>query len=73
MTRSRKKLPIVGITTAKTDKPFKQREHRRERAAARNALAARADMPHAKQFGDASDGDKDGKQYRPDLPEVRRK
>jgi hypothetical protein len=30
MSRSRKKHPITGITTAETEKEFKQQEHSRE-------------------------------------------
>jgi hypothetical protein len=37
MSNSRKKVPITGITTARSDKPFKVAEHRRER---RNVHAA---------------------------------
>lgn len=63
MTRSRKKVPITGATTAQSDKPFKKREHRRERAAVRDALATGAEPPHPKSFGDPWDGEKDGKRY----------
>lgn len=51
------------MTTAESDKAFKQREHRRERAAVRDALAAGADLPHAKKFGNPWASEKDGKQY----------
>ena len=36
MARSRRKNPGCGTTTAASDKPFKQQEHRRERAALRD-------------------------------------
>ncbi|MEL4378367.1 hypothetical protein [Brucella cytisi] len=38
MSRSRKKTPITGITTADSDKAFKEAEHRRERRALRSAV-----------------------------------
>lgn len=64
MSRSRKKHPITGITTAETDKPFKQQEHSRERAAVRDALKAEKEvLPHPKGFGDPWNSDKDGKKY----------
>lgn len=63
MTRSHKKVPITGITTADSDKAFKKREHRRERSAVRDALATGSEPPHPKGFGDPWDGDKDGKRY----------
>lgn len=66
MSRSRKKNPITGITTAETEKLFKQQEHQRERANTRTALAnldPEGDvLPHPKQFGNPWAGPKDGKQ-----------
>ncbi|MFO1173615.1 MAG: hypothetical protein U1E48_00150 [Paracoccaceae bacterium] len=66
MSRSRKKTPILAITTADSDKPFKVKEHRRERRAVKTALIAGEQPPHAKGFGDPWSGDKDGKAYRLD-------
>lgn len=70
MSRSRRKTPIIGITTAETDKPFKTREHRRERRTVHGILSASLDQDdkrlHAKRFGDGWHSDKDGKQYVPD-------
>lgn len=63
MSRSRKKTPFVGMTTAESDKPFKVREHRRERSAVRDALATGGDLPHPKAFGNPRSSEKDGKQY----------
>ena len=63
MSRSRRKTPIVGITTAESDKPFKMAEHRRERRAVNAALAQGGEPPHALLFGDPWSSDKDGKQY----------
>lgn len=62
MSRSRKKHPITGITTAETEKKFKQQEHSRERAAVRDALKTDKELlPHPNEFGDPWDGPKDGK------------
>ena len=62
MSRSRKKHPITGMTTAETEKEFKQQEHSRERAKVRDALKAEKDiLPHAKEFGNPWSGPKDGK------------
>ncbi len=62
MSRSRKKHPITGNTTAETDKPFKQQEHQRERSAVRDALKTEKEvLPHVKEFGDPRGSAKDGK------------
>ena len=63
MNRSRKKTPIVAITTADSDKRFKAAEHRRERAVVRTEMAVGGDIPSRKAFGDPWAGDKDGKHY----------
>lgn len=64
MSRSRKKHPVVPITTAETDKPFKQQEHQRERSGVRDALKTDKEvLPHPKQYGDPWKGMKDGKQF----------
>ncbi len=63
MSRSRKKTPVIPITTADSDKPFKEAEHRRERRAVRSAVKAGEDIPHPRQFGDPWDGQKDGKRW----------
>lgn len=63
MSRSRRKTPIFGITTAKSDKAFKRREHKRERTSVRDALAVGADVPDAKAFGNPWASEKDGKRY----------
>ena len=67
MSRSRKKYPITGITTAETEKEFKQQEHQRERARVRTALAdldvEGEVLPDSKQFGNPWSGPKDGKRY----------
>ncbi len=68
MSRSRRKTPITGITTARSDQPFKACEHRRERSAVRKALHWTADdtaVPHTKAFGDPWAAPKDGKAWLP--------
>ncbi len=74
MARSRRKTPIVGITTADTDKPFKTAEHRRERRAVKAAIKVGEEPPTAKAFGNPWAAQKDGKQWLDDpLPELMRK
>ncbi|MGU3286423.1 hypothetical protein [Methylobacterium mesophilicum] len=63
MGKSRRKTPITGNTTAASDKPSKVRGHRQARAAVRVAIAAEADIPHPKAFGDPWNGEKDGKHW----------
>ncbi len=53
MSRSRKKTPITGFTTERSEKTFKARENRRQRAAARSGQEL---IPQ-------SYGPKDGRQW----------
>lgn len=62
MARSRKKVPIHGITCAESDKPFKRIEHRRERRAVR-ARILEEELPPPKAFGNPWKSDKDGKAF----------
>ncbi|PZT89410.1 MAG: hypothetical protein DI637_06380 [Citromicrobium sp.] len=73
MSRSRRKTPVMPITTAESDKAYKTREHRRERAHVREALAQGNESKHPKAFGNPWSGDKDGKQYAPHLKDAWRK
>lgn len=73
MGKSRKREPIVGMSTAPSDKPFKRAEHQRERAAVRAALASGREMPSARSFGDSAQSLKDGKQYLPEDAAILRK
>ncbi len=66
MSRSRKKTPITGITTADSDKPFKEAEHRRERRAVRTAIKAGEPIPDQREFGNPWTSEKDGKKWRTD-------
>lgn len=63
MSRSRKKSPAGGITSADSDKPFKVAEHRRERRAAKAGIAAGQEPEHPRAFGNPWHGEKDGKAY----------
>jgi len=53
MTRSHKRTPITGMTTERSEKVFKQKEHRRERVAERSG----------KEFIPTAYGPKDGRQW----------
>jgi len=70
MARSFKRAPVVGMTTACSDKPWKVAEHRRERAHLRTRLASAPDaetgqdrLRHPKGFGNPWRAPKDGKQW----------
>jgi len=63
MTRSRKKTPVVAVTSAASDKRFKVIEHQRERAAVRHALEKGAEPPCPKAYGNPWKAPKDGKLY----------
>ena len=73
MSRSRKRHPVVPMTSAESDKDFKKREHRRERADVRAALATARDPKEQKEFGNPALADKDRKQFVPDREEATRK
>ena len=64
MTRSRKKNPAGGVTTAESDKVDKAAAHRRTRHAADHALRAGAeDAPDRKQTENPWSYAKDGKRW----------
>ncbi len=77
MSRSRRKTPIIGMTLAETDKPYKVREHRAERRAGRSLLSAGIDQDdrrlHSKTYGESNFSDKDRKQYLRNSPREMRK
>ena len=54
---------MVGVTTAASEKPFRTREHRRERRAVHVALRTGGPLPDPRGFGDPWAGEKDGKQF----------
>jgi hypothetical protein len=72
MSRSRRKTPFMGWSTARSDKPFKVDEHRSERRSLRTGLASGLDPDdrrmNSKSYGDPWLAPKDGKQWiRPSL------
>ena len=66
MSRSRRKTPVIGMTTARSDKPYKVDAHRRERRALRTRLLFDLEDSgrclHPKLFGDPWRAPKDGRQ-----------
>ena len=77
MSRSRRKNPCAGITTARSDKPFKVQEHRAERRATRQIVTSSQDDADPRLFsvyGDPWKAPKDGKQWWPgcDQPFLRK-
>ncbi len=63
MSRSRRKTPIFGITTASSNKPFKQQENRAKRRASRIASHTGREQPHERVYGNEWASPRDGKQY----------
>lgn len=68
MSRSRRKNPIVGHTTAESEKTDKRLANRRYRRRARQVLggsdpAGDVIMPHVNEVSNVWQFDKDGKQY----------
>ncbi len=66
MSRSRRRNPAGGITTAVSDKPGKILSHRAGRRAVRQALGQAGDgdaLPHPKQYGSPWCMPKDGKTW----------
>lgn len=68
MSRSKKKTPITGITYSKSNKRFKQNEHRRERRAVNILLhTGKEIMPPLKKYGNEWASPRDGKTYFGDM------
>ena len=66
MTRSRKKTPISGITTAESEKQDKRLANRRVRRAVKQALATSVDvdvLPHRRDLTNPWTMAKDGKMW----------
>jgi hypothetical protein len=61
MSRSRRKTPVFGNTTAESDKWFKTHENRRQRRTVRELLPVTDDLPDPKKFGNPWASQKDGK------------
>lgn len=63
MSRSFKKVPIMGVGgTCTAQKKFKQKEHRKERRAVNQAVDLE-NIPHPKEFGNEWASPRDGKLY----------
>lgn len=77
MSRSRRRNPFCGATTASSDKPFKEAENRAARRRARIVLRVTQDgdaTPGRREYGDPWRAPKDGKQrFGLDRPEMFRK
>ncbi|MEO6528743.1 MAG: hypothetical protein ABIP93_19150 [Gemmatimonadaceae bacterium] len=66
MTRSRKKTPIRGVTSAASEKADKAVAHRKERKRVRTVLHVDPEpevLPHTRELSDPWDMAKDGKVY----------
>lgn len=67
MSRSKRRMPLIGLTCAQSDKPFKIDEHRKERRTSRALLQVTHDPDdrrlHSKVYGDTWNSPKDGKQW----------
>ena len=68
MARSRKKTPIAGLTSARSEKADKQAAHRRERRKVRTVLTVESApelLPDRREVSDVWVYAKDGKVYEP--------
>ena len=76
MSRSRRKMPIVGITLAESDKSHKVTAHRAERRSVRAIIASCLDQDdrrlYAKVYGDPWCSPKDGKVFTSDPRDLRK-
>ena len=67
MSRSRKKTPITGISSADSEKAEKQANHRRERRRIRQVLGVEPEcevLPHTRELSNPWIMSKDGRVYR---------
>lgn len=63
MSRSYRKTPITGMTTAESDKRFKKAEHKRERRKLKATDLTDETPPDPRTYGNAWASEKDGKQW----------
>ena len=66
MSRSKRKTPVVPMTSHKSDKPYKKAEHQRERAQIKVKLRTTEDdavLPSPKEFGGLGRSLKEDKLY----------
>lgn len=61
MSRSRRKVPVTGVTTASSEKEDKKLAHRRLRRKENQALEAAEDLPDRRLIDNQDDHSKDGK------------
>lgn len=75
MSRSYRKIPICGMTTKDSDKPFKKAAHKRARRALNARDLTSEEPPAAKAYGNPWGAPKDGKQWidAGRFPEIMRK
>ena len=65
MSRSRRKTPVISVTTAETEKDDKRIANRRYRHAVKQRVKTKPDidiLPDRDEYGDPWNWDKDGKQ-----------
>jgi len=63
MSRSRRKVPIAGISKAESDKQDKQLANRRHRRMSKLAVTEDKEMPHKRAVSDVWGMAKDGKRW----------
>ncbi len=67
MSRSKRKIPIIGMCSIKcgAQKKFKRSEHRRERSKVKQVLINEQydELPHPKKYGNEWASPRDGKGY----------
>jgi hypothetical protein len=66
MSRSRKTIPVCGITSARTEKQDKREANRKIRRVVRQRLRVAPDgevLPHVRELSNAWSMSKDGKQF----------
>lgn len=75
MSRSKRKSPITGITTASSERFDKSKWHRRFRRAENQRIESspESEPHHIRQFADPWSMAKDGKRYWRDRPDLMRK
>ena len=64
MSRSRKKTPIHGHTTARSEKEYKSKANRKLRRLVKSKLKTRREhLPHLREISNIYNFNKDGKSY----------
>ncbi|MEM9339279.1 MAG: hypothetical protein AAGA66_11160 [Bacteroidota bacterium] len=75
MSRSRKKTPVKGITSAKSEKEDKRNANRKFRRKVKQEVnkGGEEQLPKLRELSNVWAFDKDGKRYDKDLPEKSRR